>query len=103
MILKKDLPMSTSNKLKILHFKSGLTKQQLAYLFGVSPNAINLWMAGGHMSPTYEDMLDRLTTLVNGLPAKGAKNRLKLLLTPGSSGYSEFDRLRTRRNYVQGE
>lgn len=95
--------MSTSNKLKILHFRSGLTKYQLGLLFGVSENAINSWMFGAFMNDTHEKFLDDLTRLVSGIKAKTPKERLTILLTPGISGYSEYDRLRARRNYVQGE
>ncbi|MGW0215714.1 helix-turn-helix transcriptional regulator [Micromonospora chokoriensis] len=85
-----------SDSLRQLRDASGLTWDQLAKLFGVSRRAIHHWANGGRMTARNSEVLRDLMQQFRALPGQDGANRRSIILAPDQSGYSLYDRLRSR-------
>ncbi|MEU9824745.1 helix-turn-helix domain-containing protein [Micromonospora chersina] len=85
-----------ADSLRHLRDMSGLTWDQIAKLFGVSRRAIHHWVNGGRMTARNSEVLRDLLQRFVALPAQDMPERRNLILAPDESGYSLYDRLRSR-------
>jgi transcriptional regulator with XRE-family HTH domain len=72
---------------------SGLTWDQLAYLFGVSRRSIHLWMSGKPMNTSNEERLFKMLALLKELDCGNADENRELLLTPTEGEQRPIDLL----------
>lgn len=86
-------PLTTGDRVRLLHESSGLTWEQLAKLFGVSRRALHMWASGGRLSTANVEQLGRLEQVIRDLPADHAAARRTALLD-GSRGQSVYDAVR---------
>lgn len=88
---------STALQLAEVHETSGLTWEQIARYFGVSRRAVHLWVSGGRMTASNEELLVHLVQAVGSVKHLTPPNRRQALLSPGS-GLNLVDAERARRS-----
>jgi DNA-binding XRE family transcriptional regulator len=93
---------STSDIVRELHAKSGLTWEQLGRLIGVSRRAVHLWAAGGRINARHLELVMQLHDIVDGLPATEAAERRMLIFSPRHAQPSIFDAFLRQRASEEG-
>jgi len=72
---------------------SGLTWDQLARLFGVTPRSLHFWASGKPLTPANEEHLHRLLATIRRLDRGSAQENRSLLLGVREDGVIPFDLL----------
>lgn len=90
-------PPTSAELVARVHDDSGLTWDQLARYFGVSRRAVHLWVAGGRMSASNEELLMHLVEVVESLAGLSVEARRQALLTQ-AAGLNIVDAERARRS-----
>lgn len=88
---------STAALLTATHKASGLTWEQIARYFGVSRRAVHLWVSGGRMSASNEELLVHLVRAVDSVKHLPISARRQALLNT-NSGLNLVDSERARRS-----
>lgn len=78
----QDLDLKPSKAIHELHFKSGLTWDQLARLFGVNRRSVHFWASGKPLATRHEEKLFHLLTLIRTIDRGSARINRTLLLKP---------------------
>jgi len=78
----QDLDLTPSKAIHELHFKSGLTWDQLARLFGVNRRSVHFWASGKPLATRHEEKLFHLLTLIRTIDRGSARINRTLLLKP---------------------
>ena len=84
---------SASSAIMELRRLSGLTWDQLARLFGVTPRSLHFWVSGKPLTPTNEELLNRLLATIRRLDRGSSKENRSLLLGIRKDGVIPFDLL----------
>lgn len=90
-------PRSPAHLLTEMHETSGLTWDQIARYFGVSRRAVHLWVSGGRMSASNEELLAHLVRAVEAVQHLPASDRRQALLR-SDKGLNIVDAERARRS-----
>lgn len=91
--LFKIHPPSTPVALKEIKSATGLTWQQLAKVFNVSPRSLHLWMGGETLDSSHQERLYQLLTISRRLPFVEPYQNRAFLLYPQENGTVPFDLL----------
>lgn len=84
---------ATRKAISQLRRLSGLTWDQLAYLFAVSRRSVHLWMSGKPMNAANEERLHKILPLLKEVDRGNADENRKLLLTPTEGEQRPIDLL----------
>jgi hypothetical protein len=95
-------PRSTSDIVRELHAKSGLTWEQLGRLVGVSRRAVHLWATGGRINARHLELVMHLHDIVDALPSTEAAERRMLIFAPRHGQPSIFDAFLRQRASEDG-
>lgn len=91
--LFKIQPPSVQSALHEIKTVSGLTWQQLARIFNVSPRSLHLWMDGETPDSIHEERLYRVLAIMRKLPFAETFQNRTFLLAPQSNGTIPLDLL----------
>jgi DNA-binding transcriptional regulator YiaG len=86
-------PLSSGSAIMELRRLSGLTWDQLARLFGVTPRSLHFWASGKPPTPANEERLNRLLVTMRKLDRGSARENRSLLLSVRKDGLIPFDLL----------
>ena len=86
-------PPSVQVTLQEIKSTTGLTWQQLARIFKVTPRSLHLWMDGEALDSVHQERLYRVLTIVRKLPFSDSFKNRSFLLSPQPDGTILLDLL----------
>jgi hypothetical protein len=89
-------PVSSQAILEVRRL-SGLTWDQLARIFAVDRRSLHFWASGKPLSPTNEELLQRLLATIRRIDRGAAAATRTLLFTPLVDGTIPYDLLRAEQ------
>ncbi|MFJ4988152.1 hypothetical protein ACIP9H_30680 [Streptomyces sp. NPDC088732] len=65
---KSDLPLDSSDLVKMIHDESGLTWEQIGKAFNVSRRSVHLWASGRRINARHSEMIMELAQVIRSAP-----------------------------------
>jgi DNA-binding transcriptional regulator YiaG len=82
-----------AKSVRALHERSGLTWDELAYIFGVSRRTLHNWSTGGQVSASHAQAIASVTGVIHDVDAGDPKLTRSKLLAPTAEGETAYTRL----------
>jgi DNA-binding transcriptional regulator YiaG len=84
-----------AKSVRALHERSGLTWDELAYIFGVSRRTLHNWSTGGQVSASHAQAIASVMGVIHEVDAGDPKLTRSKLLAPTAEGETAYTRLAT--------